>query len=181
MASVDELLSRRSRWLVTGAAGFIGSNLLETLLRAGHHVLALDNLSTGHQRNLDEVQRLVGSEAWAKCRVVLGDIRDAAICQDAVADVDFVLHQAALGSVPRSIASPMDSFDSNVGGFMQLLNAARTARVKRFVYASSSSVYGDHPGLPKLEGKVGRVLSPYAATKSANELFAEVFAETYGQ
>lgn len=179
MASVNQLLLKPSRWLVTGAAGFIGSNLLETLLHAGQHVVALDNLSTGHQRNLDEVERLVGPEAWARSRVIIGDIRDAEVCRDAVTGVDFVLHQAALGSVPRSIASPMDSFESNVGGFMQLLNAARSARVKRFVYASSSSVYGDHPDLPKLEGKIGRVLSPYAATKSANELFAEVFAKTY--
>ena len=168
------------RWLVTGAAGFIGSNLVETLLRGGQFVTGLDNFATGHRRNLDEVRRLVGDEAWARLRFIDGDIRDPAVCRDAAEGCDHVLHQAALGSVPRSIAQPMPSFAANVAGFLQVLEAARAAGVRRFVYASSSSVYGDHPELPKVEDRVGRVLSPYAATKAADELFAETWASVYG-
>jgi UDP-N-acetylglucosamine 4-epimerase len=168
------------RWLVTGAGGFIGSNLVETLLRAGQQVTGLDSFVTGHRRNLDEVRRLVGEQAWAGFRLVEGDVRDPQVCRDAVQDATHVLHQAALGSVPRSIAQPMPSFAANVEGFLQLLEAARAAGLRRFVYASSSSVYGDHPELPKVEDRVGRVLSPYAATKAADELFAETWARVYG-
>ena len=167
-------------WLVTGAAGFIGSNLVETLLRAGHRVTGLDNFATGHRRNLEEVREQVGASAWARWRFIEGDIGDAAACREATQGVDQVLHQAALGSVPRSIAQPMRSFEAHVTGFVQMLTAARDAGVRRFVYASSSSVYGDHPDLPKVEDRVGRPLSPYAATKAANELFADVWARTYG-
>ncbi|MEZ5730102.1 MAG: SDR family oxidoreductase [Burkholderiaceae bacterium] len=169
-----------ARWLVTGAAGFIGSNLTETLLRAGHSVVALDNLATGHLSNVDDVRVAVGPEHAQRLRFLEGDICDDAVCADAVADVDYVLHQAALGSVPRSIDRPLPSFAANVDGFMRILDASRRAGVRRFVYASSSSVYGDHPDLPKREMVVGRVLSPYAATKSADELFAGVFARCYG-
>lgn len=169
-----------ARWLVTGAAGFIGSNLVETLLRAGQYVTGIDNFATGHRRNLDEIHRSVGAEAWSRLRFIEADIRDAVACREAVAGADHVLHQAALGSVPRSIAQPMPSFAANVEGFLQLLEAARAAGVRRFVYASSSSVYGDHPDLPKVEARTGRVLSPYAATKAADELFAGTWARVYG-
>ena len=166
-------------WLVTGAAGFIGSNLVEALLRADQQVVGLDNFATGFARNLDEVQALVGAPRWQRFRMIEGDIRDANACRNAVAGVDYVLHQAALGSVPRSIAQPLDSIAANVQGFVQLLDAARLAGVRRFVYASSSSVYGDHPDLPKVEERTGRPLSPYAATKLVDEVFAGVFARTY--
>jgi len=177
------------RWLVTGAAGFIGSNLVETLLRGGQRVVGVDNFATGHRRNLDEVRAAVGESAWARFRFVEGDVCDEAVCADAVCGddlerggscVDIVLHQAALGSVPRSIEQPLRSFAANVDGFVKLLDVARRASVRRFVYASSSSVYGDHEALPKVESRVGRVLSPYAATKAADELFAAVWARTYG-
>lgn len=167
-------------WLVTGAAGFIGSNLLQTLLELDQYVLGLDNFSTGYQENLDEVRTKVGARKWARARVVEGDIRDPATCQKLCADVDFVLHQAALGSVPRSIADPICSHESNVTGFLNMLTAARDAKVRRFVYASSSSVYGDHPVLPKVEENIGHPLSPYAATKAMNEMYASVFARVYG-
>jgi UDP-N-acetylglucosamine 4-epimerase len=181
MTRFDDILGGvRGRWLVTGAAGFIGSNLVEWLLRGGQAVVGLDNFATGHQRNLDEVRRLVGESDWARFRFIRGDIRNADDCRAAVDGADYVLHQAALGSVPRSLAEPLASFDANVTGFVHILTAARDAGVKRFVYASSSSVYGDNPDLPKLEGRVGRPLSPYAATKCANELFADVWARSYG-
>ncbi|MCL4772964.1 MAG: SDR family oxidoreductase [Burkholderiaceae bacterium] len=171
------------RWLVTGAAGFIGSNLVETLLRAGQQVVGLDNFATGFCRNLDEVRVLVGETAWARFRFVEGDVCDVAACRDAVRGagetVDVVLHQAALGSVPRSIEQPLRSYAANVDGFVKLIDTAREAGVKRFVYASSSSVYGDHEALPKVEDRVGRVLSPYAATKVADELFADTWARVY--
>ncbi len=170
---------RGERWLVTGAAGFIGSNLVETLLRDGHQVRAVDNFATGHRSNIDEVRRLVGAAA-DRLEFVEADIADPRACEAMVTGVDRVLHQAALGSVPRSIAEPTASFRANVEGFVQLLDAARRAGVRRFVYASSSSVYGDSPELPKVEARCGRVLSPYAATKAADELFADVFARTYG-
>lgn len=173
------------RWLVTGAAGFIGSNLVETLLRAGQQVVGVDNFATGHQRNLDEVRTAVGTDAWSRFRFVAGDLCDEAVCRDAIGGkdsprVDLVLHQAALGSVPRSIEHPLRSFAANVDAFVKLLDEARRAGVRRFVYASSSSVYGDHEALPKREARVGRVLSPYAATKAADELFADVWARSYG-
>jgi UDP-N-acetylglucosamine 4-epimerase len=170
----------RARWLVTGGAGFIGSHLMEHLLRAGQEVVTLDNFATGHRRNLEEVEAAVGPEARQRHRFIEGDIRDPAACREACAGATYVLHQAALGSVPRSIEHPADSHASNVTGFLNMLVAARDAGVKRFVYASSSSVYGDHPGLPKVEAEVGEVLSPYAATKLANEIYARVFLKSYG-
>lgn len=167
-------------WLVTGVAGFIGSNLLETLLKLNQQVVGLDNFATGHQRNLDEVQQLVSAEQWQNFRFIEGDIRKLADCQQAVAGVDYVLHQAALGSVPRSLNDPITSNDTNVGGFLNMLVAARDAGVKSFTYAASSSTYGDHPALPKVEENIGRPLSPYAVTKYVNELYADVFARSYG-
>jgi len=174
------LRSEPKRWCVTGVAGFIGSNILETLLGLGQEVVGLDNFSTGFQRNLDLVRNEVGQDAWSRFRFIEGDICRPDDCRVACEGVDFVLHQAALGSVPRSIANPKATHDANVDGFLNMLIAARDAKVARFVYASSSSVYGDHPGLPKVEDRVGRPLSPYAATKAINELYAEVFARSYG-
>ncbi len=167
-------------WLVTGAAGFIGSNILESLLRLDQYVLGLDNFSTGYQENLDEVREKVGPKKWARAQIVEGDIRDLATCQRLCADVDYILHEAALGSVPRSMADPIQSHETNVSGFLNMLVAARDAKVARFVYASSSSVYGDHPVLPKVEENLGNPLSPYAATKAINEMYASVFARAYG-
>ena len=168
------------RWLITGAAGFIGSHLVETLLRLDQAVVALDNFATGHRQNLEQVRDLVSATQWARCTFIEGDITQLDTCRRACAGADYVLHQAALGSVPRSVADPVTSHDSNVSGFLNLLLAARDAQVKRLVYASSSAVYGDDPDLPKVEDKVGNVLSPYAATKKFNEIYADVFARTYG-
>lgn len=168
------------RWLITGAAGFIGSHLVETLLRLDQAVVALDNFATGHRQNLEQVRDLVSATQWARCTFIEGDITQLDTCRRACAGADYVLHQAALGSVPRSVADPLASHDSNVSGFLNLLLAARDAQVKRLVYASSSAVYGDDPDLPKVEDKVGNVLSPYAATKKFNEIYADVFARTYG-
>lgn len=165
-------------WLVTGAAGFIGSHLVETLLRDGETVVGFDNFATGHQRNLDDAVKRGGNAE--RFRFINGDITDLAACGQACSGVDYVLHQAALGSVPRSIERPLDTHRANVDGFINMLVAARDAKVKRFVYASSSSVYGDDPGLPKIEARTGRVLSPYAATKQINETYARVFERTYG-
>ena len=176
----QQLLAEPKVWLVTGAAGFIGSNLLEALLRLNQQVVGLDNFSTGSRRNLEQVRELVGPDRWNNFRATEGDIRDAATCQQVCAGVDYVLHQAALGSVPRSLAHPADSHASNVTGFLNMVLAAHAAGVKRLVYASSSSVYGDHPQLPKVEDNIGRCLSPYAVTKRANELYADVFARCYG-
>lgn len=166
-------------WLVTGAAGFIGSNLVETLLGLGQRVVGLDNFSTGHQRNLDEVQRLVEPRAWARFRFIRGDSCDMHDCREACAGVRHVLHQAALGSVPRSIDEPLETHAANATGFLNMLVAARDAGVHSFTYAASSSTYGDEPSLPKVEDVIGRPLSPYAATKLFNELYAEVFARCY--
>jgi UDP-N-acetylglucosamine 4-epimerase len=171
---------RQYRWCVTGVAGFIGSNLLETLLGLGQEVVGLDNFATGFRHNLEQVRAAVGEKAWARFRFVEGDIREAGHCALACEGADFVLHQAALGSVPRSIANPQATHAANVDGFLNMLVAARDAKVRRFVYASSSSVYGDHPELPKVEERVGRPLSPYAATKCMNEMYAEVFGRSYG-
>lgn len=167
-------------WLVTGVAGFIGSHLLETLLGTGQRVVGLDNFSTGHRRNLDDVQGKVSAAQWSSFRFVEGDIRDLAMCHEVTRGVDHVLHQAALGSVPRSIADPITSHDSNVNGFLNMLVAARDAGVRSFIYAASSSTYGDHPGLPKVEDVIGQPLSPYAVTKYVNELYANVFGRVYG-
>lgn len=167
-------------WLVTGVAGFIGSNLLQRLLGLGQTVIGLDNFSTGKHANLQMVAQLVGEEAWSRFTLVEGDIRDLSTCQRVTAGVDYVLHQAALGSVPRSIADPIRTHESNINGFLNMLVACKDAGVKRFVYAASSSTYGDHPGLPKIEDRIGKPLSPYAVTKYVNELYADVFAKTYG-
>jgi len=167
-------------WLVTGVAGFIGSHLLETLLRLDQRVVGLDNFSTGHQRNLDEVCAQVTPAQWARFTMRHGDVCALDDCRVAVAGVDYVLHQAALGSVPRSIEDPVATHASNITGFLHLLVAARDAGVRQVVYAASSSTYGDHPGLPKVEDAIGRPMSPYALTKLVDELYAEVFARTYG-
>ncbi|HWR92992.1 MAG TPA: SDR family oxidoreductase [Desulfobacterales bacterium] len=176
----QRLASQPLRWLVTGSAGFIGSHLAETLLRLGQSVVGLDNFATGHRGNLEDVRARVGAEAWARHRFIEADIRDPRACRDACAGVDVVLHQAALGSVPRSLEDPLSTNASNITGFLNMLVAARDAGVQRFVYAASSSTYGDHPGLPKVEGVIGRPLSPYAVTKLVNELYAEVFGRCYG-
>lgn len=167
-------------WLVTGVAGFIGSNLLETLLKLDQRVVGLDNFATGHQHNLDEVQGLVSAEQWARFSFIEGDIRNLDDCHRACDGVDYVLHQAALGSVPRSINDPITTNATNIDGFLYMLVAAREAGVSSFTYAASSSTYGDHPALPKVEDHIGKPLSPYAVTKYVNELYAEVFARTYG-
>jgi UDP-N-acetylglucosamine/UDP-N-acetylgalactosamine 4-epimerase len=174
------LLAERHTWLITGVAGFIGSNLLETLLKLNQRVVGLDNFATGHQRNLDEVQSLVTPEQWNNFKFTKGDIRNLQDCQQACQGVDYVLHQAALGSVPRSVEDPITTNSANITGYLNMLVAARDAKVKRFVYAASSSTYGDHPDLPKVEDKIGKPLSPYAVTKYVNELYADVFARTYG-
>lgn len=167
-------------WLVTGVAGFIGSNLLEKLLTLNQTVVGLDNFATGHQRNLDEVHSLVTAEQWARFTFIQGDIRQMEVCQQACKGVDHVLHQAALGSVPRSINDPINTNSVNIDGFLTMLVAARDAKVNSFTYAASSSTYGDHPGLPKVEHHIGKPLSPYAVTKYVNELYADVFARNYG-
>ncbi|MGI6655982.1 MAG: SDR family oxidoreductase [Desulfobulbus sp.] len=176
----QQLRNQPATWLVTGVAGFIGSNLLETLLALGQRVVGLDNFSTGHQANLDEVEGRVGDKAWQRFNMIAGDIRDQVTCREVCAGVDYVLHQAALGSVPRSIEDPVTTNENNITGFLNMLVAARDAKVRRMVYAASSSTYGDHPDLPKVEDKIGNPLSPYAVTKLVNELYAAVFARTYG-
>jgi UDP-N-acetylglucosamine 4-epimerase len=176
----QELRAQPRTWLVTGCAGFIGSNLVETLLMLDQVVIGLDNFATGHRNNLDEVAALVGAERWARFKLIEGDIRDFAACQTAAAGVDYVLHQAALGSVPRSLKDPLNTNEVNITGFLNMLTAARDAAVTSFVYAASSSTYGDHPALPKVEENIGNPLSPYAVTKYVNELYAEVFARSYG-
>ena len=175
-----ELLGAPKTWLVTGIAGFIGSNLLEKLLKLNQTVVGLDNFATGHQHNLDEVKSLVTEAQWNKFCFIEGDIRDYATCETAVKGVDYVLHQAALGSVPRSIADPVMTNSANITGFLNMLQAAKEAEVKSFTYAASSSTYGDHPALPKIEENIGNPLSPYAVTKYVNELYANVFSRTYG-
>lgn len=177
-AAIASLKQNPRTWLITGVAGFIGSNLLECLLSLGQAVVGVDNRSTGHQENLDDALETGG--VGARFRMIYGDIRDLSVCRNACSGVDFVLHQAALGSVPRSIADPLGSHGSNVDGFANMLVAARDAKVRRFVYASSSSVYGDDPGLPKREERIGQSLSPYAATKLINEIYAGVFGRVYG-
>ena len=175
-----ELEDNPKAWLVTGVAGFIGSNLLEKLLKLDQMVIGLDNFSTGYQRNLDEVKSLVSNEQWRRFTFMEGDIRDYTTCEKAVKNVNYVLHQAALGSVPRSIADPVTSNSANITGFLNMLQAAKEEKIDSFTYAASSSTYGDHPALPKLEENIGSPLSPYAVTKYVNELYATVYARTYG-
>ena len=176
----EELLESPKTWLVTGVAGFIGSNLLEKLLKLNQTVVGLDNFATGHQHNLDEVQSLVTEAQWERFTFLEGDIRDPKACQQAVKGIDNVLHQAALGSVPRSIADPLTTNAANITGFLNMLQASKEANVSSFTYAASSSTYGDHPALPKVEENIGNPLSPYAVTKYVNELYAGVYARTYG-
>ena len=184
MTAYEELLERLKTephtWLITGVAGFIGSNLLEVLLRLNQKVVGLDNFSTGHQKNLDEVRSLVLRGQWENFKFIEGDIRILEDCKAACDGVEFVLHQAALGSVPRSIDDPLNTNSVNISGFLNMLVASRDIKVRRFVYAASSSTYGDHPALPKIEDVIGKPLSPYAVTKYVNELYADVFARTYG-
>jgi UDP-N-acetylglucosamine/UDP-N-acetylgalactosamine 4-epimerase len=179
-----QLQSSPKTWLVTGVAGFIGSNLLEALLKLDQTVVGLDNFATGFQHNLDEVQTLVTPQQWARFSFIQGDIRNIEDCKRACEGVDYVLHQAALGSVPCSLADPITTNSANITGFLNMLVAAKDANggkgVASFVYAASSSTYGDHPGLPKVEDKIGKPLSPYAVTKYVNELYADVFAKCYG-
>ncbi len=176
----QDLKASPKTWLITGVAGFIGSNLLETLLRLDQTVIGLDNFATGHQHNLDEVQTEVTAGQWARFTFIEGDIRNLEDCKKAVTGADYVLHQAALGSVPRSIEDPISTNQANIDGFLNMLVAAKDKGVESFTYAASSSTYGDHPGLPKVEDKIGKPLSPYAVTKYVNELYADVFARTYG-
>lgn len=175
-----EIEARPKTWLITGVAGFIGSNLLETLLRLNQNVVGLDNLSTGYRHNLKQVQELVTLSQWKRFKFIEGDICDDVVCSTACIGVDFVLHQAAIGSVSRSIKEPEIYNRNNVDGFLNMLIAARDVKVERFVYASSSSCYGDHPDMPKVEEKIGKPLSPYAATKIVDELYADLFYRTYG-
>ncbi len=177
---LDELASQPRRWLVTGSAGFIGSHLVENLLRAGQEVISLDSFATGHRHNLDQVRALVGDTAWSRHHFMEGDIADPVKCAQACQGVNVVLHQAALGSVPRSINDPALTHRANATGFLNMLVAAKDAGVQRFVYAASSSTYGDSPALPKVEDVIGRPLSPYAVTKYLNELYADVFGRCYG-
>ena len=184
MSLYDDLLKKlkneQHSWLITGVAGFIGSNLLEVLLKSNQRVVGLDNFSTGYQKNLDEVRSLVSNDQWNQFHFIEGDIRSFEVCKRACQGVEYVLHEAALGSVPRSIEDPLLTNDVNISGFLNMLTAARDAQVKRFVYAASSSTYGDHPDLPKVEDKIGKPLSPYAVTKYVNELYADVFSRAYG-
>ena len=174
-----QLKSSPKVWLITGVAGFIGSNLLEHLLKLDQTIVGLDNFATGHQHNLDEVQSLVTEAQWQKFHFIEGDIREYETCISAVKGIDYVLHQAALGSVPRSIADPIASNSANISGFLNVLQASKEEGVKSFTYAASSSTYGDHPALPKVEDNIGAPLSPYAVTKYVNELYADVFYKTY--
>jgi len=175
----QHLQGHQYHWMITGVAGFIGSNLLEALLKLNQKVTGLDNFSTGHRHNLDQVRELVGPEAWRNFTLIEGDIRKLDDCMRACEGVNHVLHHAALGSVPRSLLDPILTNENNVSGFLNMLVASRDRKVKRFVYAASSSTYGDHPGLPKVEAVIGKPLSPYAVTKYVNELYADVFARCY--
>jgi len=175
----EQLQQQPKRWAITGVAGFIGSNLLEALLKLNQQVVGLDNFATGHQHNLDEVKNLVSEEQWQRFTFIEGDIRQPQDCQALIADCDYVLHQAALGSVPRSINDPITTNDVNISGFLTMLQEAKQQQVSAFVYAASSSTYGDHPDLPKVEDKIGNPLSPYAVTKYVNELYSAVFQRSY--
>jgi UDP-N-acetylglucosamine/UDP-N-acetylgalactosamine 4-epimerase len=180
----ERLIANQSTWLVTGVAGFIGSNLLEKLLVLNQKVVGLDNFETGYQKNINEAikdaEELTGKSLKNNFKFIEGDIRDLNDCIKACVGVDYVLHQAALGSVPRSIDNPISTNKANIDGFLNILVSSKEAKVQRFVYAASSSTYGDHPDLPKVEDKIGNTLSPYAVTKLVNELYAGVFAKTYG-
>jgi UDP-N-acetylglucosamine/UDP-N-acetylgalactosamine 4-epimerase len=180
----EHLKDNQSTWLVTGVAGFIGSNLLEKLLILNQKVVGLDNFDTGHQYNIgqaiEDANNATGKDLSSNFKFINGDIRDLDNCKEACSGVDYVLHQAALGSVPRSIEDPINTNKANINGFLNMLVASKDANVKRFVYAASSSTYGDHPDLPKVEDKIGNPLSPYAVTKVVNELYANVFSKTYG-
>jgi len=180
----EYLINNQNTWLVTGVAGFIGSNLLERLLILNQKVVGLDNFDTGYQHNIDQAiedaNNATGKDLSNNFKFINGDIRELDACKQACRGVDYVLHQAALGSVPRSIENPIDTNRANIDGFLNMLVASKDANVKRFVYAASSSTYGDHPDLPKLEDKIGNPLSPYAVNKVVNELYANVFAKTYG-
>lgn len=175
----ESLQQTPKSWLITGVAGFIGSNLLEHLLRLNQKVVGLDNFATGYDKNLEEVRKTVGEDAWDRFTFFKGDITSFEDCQRATAGVDYVLHQAALGSVPRSIKDPIATNDANITGFLNIITASRDANVKSFTYAASSSTYGDHPGLPKVENIIGKPLSPYAVTKYVNELYTDVFSKCY--
>jgi UDP-N-acetylglucosamine/UDP-N-acetylgalactosamine 4-epimerase len=177
---VANLRAEPQTWLVTGCAGFIGSNILETLLSLDQKVVGLDNFATGYQHNLDEVKKIVSAGQWERFTFHEGDIRDLATCRTAMRGIDHVLHEAALGSVPRSLKDPIATNDVNIAGFLNVLVAARDAQVRSFVYAASSSTYGDHQALPKVEDQIGHPLSPYAVTKYVNELYADVFSRAYG-
>lgn len=179
-SSQQHLKEHQYCWLITGVAGFIGSNLLQALLKLNQRVIGLDNFSTGYMHNLDQVKEQVGAQAWLNFRFIEGDICQLEDCIKACCKVDYVLHHAALGSVPRSIEAPILTNENNISGFVNMLVASRDASVKRFIYAASSSTYGDNPDLPKVESMTGRPLSPYAVTKYVNELYAEVFSSCYG-
>jgi len=176
----NDLLNNQKTWLVTGVAGFIGSNLAEALLKLNQKVISLDNFSTGHRYNLNHIKNSVTSEQWKNFTFIEGDITNFETCQEITKNVDIILHQAALGSVPRSIDTPVISNHANVTGFLNMLTAAKDNGVQRFVYASSSSVYGDSEELPKVETRTGNLLSPYAVTKYVNELYMGVFHKCYG-
>lgn len=184
MSRIDQvraqLINSPKTWLITGVAGFIGSNLLEELLKLGQFVVGVDNFSTGHARNLEDVRREVGERRWPRFVFHEGDVEDIDFCRKACGGIDYVLHQAALGSVPRSIEDPVRTNLANVCGFLNMIVAARDAGVRMFVYATSSATYGDHPELPKVEDRIGKALSPYAVTKYVNELYADVFAACFG-
>jgi UDP-N-acetylglucosamine 4-epimerase len=178
--AIHSLASHQYTWLITGVAGFIGSNLLEALLRLDQKVIGMDNLSTGNTGNFDDVRKSLSTAQWDNFQFIEGDIINTKDCEEACNKVDYVLHQAALGSVPRSIKDPICTNASNITGFLNILTSAKDAKVQSFVYAASSSTYGDHPGLPKIEDAIGKPLSPYAVTKYVNELYADVFYRTYG-
>jgi UDP-N-acetylglucosamine 4-epimerase len=180
----ERLKDNQNTWLITGVAGFIGSNLLEKLLILNQKVVGLDNFDTGYQHNIDQAiqdaNNATGNDLRGNFKFINGDIRELGDCKEACSGIDYVLHQAALGSVPRSIEDPINTNRANIDGFLNMLVASKDAYVKRFVYAASSSTYGDHPDLPKVEDNIGNPLSPYAVTKVVNELYANVFAKTYG-
>ena len=176
---LQELRKNKKKWLITGVGGFIGSNLLETLLINNQDVVGLDNFSTGSFENLEQVQASVSREQWKNFSLIEGSVRDSILCENACETVDYVLHQAALGSVPRSLADPIKSNESNITGHLNMLWASKNLKVSSFTYAASSSTYGDHPALPKIEERIGKSLSPYAVTKLVNELYAEVFSRCY--